>query len=138
MPRLLRMPEAAALGLHATVLLAGNSNGPVPVRELAAALKASQAHLSKVMQRLVRAGLVASTRGPRGGFVLARPSEEITLLQVYEAIEGRIEPGNCVFGDAPCDRETCIFGVFLVDFDARFREYLAQARLCDLVTGRLA
>jgi len=132
-PKLLRLPEAASLGLHAAVLLAGRHDGLVSVHELAGSLRASEAHLAKVMQRLVRAGLVHSTRGPHGGFVLARPADEITLLEVYEAVEGPVEPSRCVFGNGACGREACIFGGFLGEFDTRFREYLAKARLSELV-----
>ena len=138
MSRLLRIPEAASLGLHATVILAGSPDEPRSVRELAQTLHASEAHLSKVMQRLAKAGLVSSTRGPGGGFVLAKPPDHITLLEVYEAIEGPVEPSACVFGTQTCGRDTCIFGVFLQDFDTHFREYLARARLSDLVTELVA
>lgn len=128
----MRLPEAASLGLHAAVLLAGHHDGLVSVHALAVPLGASEAHLAKVMQRLVRAGLAHSTRGPRGGFGLAKPAKEITLLEVYEAVEGPVEPSRCVLGNGACGRGACIFGGFLGEFDTRFREYLAKARLSDL------
>ena len=132
MAGLLKLSEAVSLGLHATVILAANHDGPCTARRLAERLRASEAHLAKVMQRLVKAGLVLSTRGPRGGFVLAAPPEEISLLQVYEAIEGPVEPTGCVFGVPVCDRETCIFGGFVSEFENRFRAYLANTRLSEL------
>jgi len=45
-------------------------------------------YLLKILQQLVRANVLRSKRGPRGGFFLARPAEEITLLQVIEAVDG--------------------------------------------------
>ena len=134
MPNLLRLPEAASLGLHAAVLLAANSNGPLSAHELAARLHASEAHLAKVMQRLVKAGLLDSTRGPKGGFVLAKPADQISLLAVYEAVEGIVEPTTCVFGTAACGRKSCIFGGFVERFDKNFRDYLANAKLRDLAS----
>jgi len=131
-PRLLRIPEAASLGLHAAVILAGNSDRPISARELAEKLGASEAHLSKVMQRLVRAGLVNSTRGPKGGFMLDRAAESVSLLEVYEAIEGPLKPASCLFGTPVCGRGACIFGRYLEEFDARFRDYLANAKLSEL------
>ena len=45
-------------------------------------------YLLKILQQLVRANVLRSKRGPRGGFYLSRPAEEITLLQIIEAVDG--------------------------------------------------
>lgn len=45
-------------------------------------------YLLKILQQLVRANVLRSKRGPRGGFFLARPAEEITLLEIVEAVDG--------------------------------------------------
>ena len=45
-------------------------------------------YLLKILQQLVRANVLRSKRGPRGGFFLARPAEEITMLEIIEAVEG--------------------------------------------------
>jgi len=131
-PKLVRFPEAASLGIHAAVLLASQCNGLASTHELAERLNASEAHLAKVMQRLVRAGIVHSTRGPKGGFALARSATEITLLEVYEAVEGAVEPAGCVFGTPVCGRKTCVFRGVTEELDARLRSYLASATLADL------
>lgn len=47
-------------------------------------------YLLKILQQLVRAGVLRSKRGPRGGFFLARPAEEISLVEIIEAIDGPI------------------------------------------------
>src|SRR5947208_10394884 len=52
-------------------------------------------YLSKQLQALVRAGVLAATTGPRGGFRLARPTSEITLLQIVEAVDGGSSPYEC-------------------------------------------
>ncbi|MBM4038240.1 MAG: Rrf2 family transcriptional regulator [Planctomycetes bacterium] len=132
MPKLVRFPEAASLGIHAAVILAGKPDVLVSARELAERLDASEAHLAKVMQRLGHTGIVDSTRGPKGGFALARPAGEVTLLEVYEAIEGAVEPAHCVFGTPVCGRKTCVFRGVTEELDARLRAYLAGATLADL------
>ena len=129
MSKLLRMPEAVSLGLHAAVALAEVRDRPVSARELAARFGASEAHLAKVLQRLVKEGIVRSTRGPKGGFRLNRPADEVSLLEVYEAIEGPVEPWGCLFGKPVCGRSECMFAGYLEEFDARFRAYLARATL---------
>lgn len=45
-------------------------------------------YLFKVLQKLERANILLGKRGPRGGFILARPSKDITLLEIIEAIDG--------------------------------------------------
>ena len=64
MRNLLKISDAAVLGIHALGTLTG-AEEPVSASRMAAALGVSEAHLSKVLQRLVRAGLVSSSRGPR-------------------------------------------------------------------------
>jgi Rrf2 family protein len=135
-PKLVKFPEAASLGIHATVILAGQRDGLVSAREFAERLHASEAHLAKVMQRLVHVGIVTSTRGPKGGFALARPAGEVTLLEVYEAIEGAVEPAGCVFGTPVCGRRSCVFRGVTEELDARLRSYLANATLADLAEGK--
>jgi Rrf2 family protein len=76
---------------------------------LAEGLNASQTHLAKVFQNLSKAGLVRSLRGPAGGFELNRPAEEITFLEIYEIIEGKIILGTCPFGKIHCVFTSCMF-----------------------------
>lgn len=127
-----RMSEAAALALHAAALLASSPRRPLAARKIARALDASQAHLSKVLQRLAKAGLVTSTRGPAGGFALDRPAGRITLLEVYEAIEGPLGAPDCLFGRAVCAGRDCICGDLLSDVHSRTRRRLAGTRLSKL------
>jgi len=132
MPSPFRMSEAAALALHAAVYLASAHNGPISARRIAEALDASEAHLSKVLQRLAKARLVTSTRGPTGGFNLGRPGDRITLLEVYEAIEGPLDGPDCLFGRSVCAGRACICGNLLSDVHTRTRERLAGTRLSEL------
>ncbi|MCK4620269.1 MAG: Rrf2 family transcriptional regulator, partial [Desulfobacterales bacterium] len=67
MSNIIKISEAASMAIHAMVFLASESGRIVPSREIATTLRSSEAHLSKVMQRLAKAGLVSSTRGPKGG-----------------------------------------------------------------------
>lgn len=134
MAHLLRISEAASLGLHACVVLAGHPDRDVPAHELADDFAASEAHLAKVMQRLVKAGLLRSTRGPKGGFRLAKEADAIALLDVYEAVEGPVEPVRCLLGRPACRGAGCIFGDFIQEFDTRFRGYMATTTLQQLVS----
>jgi len=133
MSNLLRISEAASLALHSMVLLTANGEQLLSTREIASTLGVSEAHLAKVLQRLAKVALVRSVRGPRGGFVVGRSSEDITLLQVYEAIEGPLVPSTCLFGTPICGGEKCILGGALRSVHEQLREYLAETKLNELV-----
>lgn len=131
MQHLLKISEAASLALHTMGLLASRPGEQVSTRELAARLKVSEAHLAKVMQRLGRAGLVRSQRGPKGGFALQRNPEDITLLEVYEATEGPLQERRCLLGNPMCSGN-CILGGLLERVGDEVRDYFSQTRLSDL------
>ncbi|MHB1132760.1 MAG: RrF2 family transcriptional regulator [Chloroflexota bacterium] len=134
MSSLIRLSEAAALALHAACLLARSPSEPLSAAHLANELQASEAHLAKVMQRLVREGLVHSARGPHGGFVLGRRPEDLTLLEVCTAIEGPISASGCLFGEPVC-RDGCQFGGYLHKVAQGLVNYLATTRLADVIAA---
>ena len=72
---------------------------------LAAACDVPSDFLSKVLQSLVRARLLAAHRGSSGGFCLAAPAANISVLQVVEAVEGPIQLNFCVPGGPGCARQ---------------------------------
>ena len=135
MSSVLRVSEAASMGLHAMVLLAARPEHLLSNREIASALRVSAAHLSKVLQRLGKAGMVRSTRGPGGGFALTPGAKGATLLKVYEAIEGPLRPDKCLLDTAICGGRNCIFGDLLKSLNRKTRQYLAQSRLKDLTAA---
>ena len=131
MAEAVRFSEAAALGMHAMALLADSPGVWISLREIAEALGVSENHLAKVLQRLVRRGLLVSTRGPRGGFRLAVEPERVTLLDVYEAIEGPYRVRGCMFAHPRCEGE-CIVGGLIGSVNRQVKETLANASLSDL------
>lgn len=131
MSGILRISEAAVLAIHTAALLGAREGEVMTNREIASFLGASEAHLSKVLQRLARSGLVRSVRGPRGGFVLARPGGDVTLLEVYEAIDGPFEECECLL-DAPVCKGECVLGDVLLEVNRIVRERLSGTRICDV------
>lgn len=132
MPEAVRIPEAASLGLHAMAYLTSAQGRRLAAAEIAGMLHVSEAHLAKVLQRLAKVGLVASLRGPHGGFALGRPPEQIALLEVYEAIEGPLGDVCCLLGDRPCGARRCILGGVVGEANRLVRDYLARTRLSEL------
>jgi len=119
--------------LHATGLLAANPNRACRAAEIATSFKVSVAHLEKVMQRLARAEVVTATRGPRGGFQLARPAGKITLLEVFEAIEGRLTGNQCLLRARTCDGTACMLGGMVDRFNKETIDYLSKTTLSEIV-----
>jgi Rrf2 family protein len=134
MPGIVKLSEAASIALHAMTLLASDADRHVTVRDLASRLPVSEAHLAKVMQRLVKAGLVASVRGPGGGFALREDPSATTLLQIYEAIEGKLELSECMFPDRPEACSTCILDDALAEANRIVHARLARTRLAQLTS----
>ena len=129
---MLRLSEAASLALHTMVYLSSHPEGQASTREIAGDLKVSEAHLSKVLQRLTRFGLVISVRGPRGGFSIAPDRDNATLLDIYEAIEGPIPERKCFRTTSICSGNHCIFGGLIEDVNKQVKDYMAETSLPDL------
>jgi Rrf2 family protein len=75
---------------------------------------------------------VRSTRGPKGGFALARPAGRITLEEVYEAIDGPLGDSQCLLGRPVCNGSRCILGGLLNSVNRQVRRYLHTTRLSAL------
>lgn len=133
MNTVLRISEAASIGMHAAAYLAMAYDRPVTTAEMAGAMPVSRNHLQKVMQRLVHEGLVLSVRGPHGGFRLAEPPGQVSLLRVYEAIDGRLPGARCLFSVPVCDGKSCILGGLLESMSAQLRQYMSRKSLADLL-----
>src|ERR1700761_7085607 len=87
------LSQTVEYALRAAVYLAGEAPEPRTTDQVAAATRVPKAYLSKVLQGLVRAGVVHSRRGRGGGMTLAKPPAELTILEVVDAVEpiGRIK-----------------------------------------------
>lgn len=93
--------------LRAIVYLAAQSGNKVTfVGEIAEKQMIPINFLFKILRKLVRAGMVRSFRGPRGGYTLARTPGEISVLEVVEAVEGPVMLNRCLNPNAPCMLET--------------------------------
>jgi Rrf2 family protein len=123
--------EASSIAIHSLAYLA-DSEGTVNVNLLAEQTGFSKNHISKVMQTLVRHGYLNSGRGPRGGFMVRKNADEISLLEIIELIEGRRQGHYCGISQDQCPFETCVFGDLPEEFERKFREFYAGRTLADV------
>lgn len=130
MSNIVQLSEAASLGIHAMVIIA-RSNKIVNANQIADQTGASRNHLAKVMLTLAKMGYVNSLRGPSGGFVLAKKPDEITLLEVYEAIEGKIHIPHCPTNKTICPFTKCILNNILHKVTSEVRDYFQNHTLQD-------
>ena len=94
--QVMRMSQGVEWGIHVLLTLTWlDSGAPVATTTLATSYDLPSAYLNKQLQALVKAGLLESLPGARGGFRLARPAEQITLMDVVTAIEGPDEAFRC-------------------------------------------
>ncbi len=93
---------------YATVVLAALADAPGRVHsaaELAELAKLELPTVSKVLKPLAHAGLVTPFRGAAGGYRLARPAADISLIEIVEAIEGRLGMTECSGDHGQCAHE---------------------------------
>ncbi len=115
---------------------------PVSLGAVASAETLPLAYLEHLVAKLREAGLVSSVRGAHGGYRLARPATEVTMLEVVEALEGPIAPMDCFHADREgrvlCSHETdadeaCATKLLWTRVHGGVTKALAGTKLADLV-----
>lgn len=88
--------------------------------------------LAKIFRQLVEGGILTSAKGPGGGFSLAKPAHEVSLLNVIEIIDGGHQIDGCVVGLARCnDHMPCPQHDLFKPIRQRLRAYLSTTTLAD-------
>ena len=122
------MSEAASIAIHSMVLVARNENGINTVK-IAEQTGFSKNHISKVAQRLVKDDLLKSVRGPSGGFTLKKQPTNITLLDIYQSIEGPLEITDCPLANEVCHFDKCLMGNIVNKMAIEFKRFLKEQTL---------
>ncbi len=128
MAKIFSMSDAASIAIHSMVLIARAEDGINAVK-IAEISGFSKNHISKVLQRLVKNGLLKSVRGPMGGFTLKLDPADITLLEIYEGIEGSLDLTECPMAHDICGFDNCIMGTVVNKMTIEFRKYLKEQSL---------
>ncbi|MCF8349349.1 MAG: Rrf2 family transcriptional regulator [Bacteroidales bacterium] len=134
MAKIVNITEAVSIALHSMVLVAKAKGKQMNATIIADVTGSSRYHVSKILQKLVRDGFLTSQRGPAGGFELVKKPEEITLLEIFEAIEGKIVVSKCPLNKA-CPFGECIFEDLTMRMTRQFRDYLNDHSLAHYAEG---
>jgi len=95
-----------------------------------------RAFLAKVLQDLVREGLLRSARGPTGGYALADPPDTVTLYDIRRAVDGTDDLHQCAVGLEPCSDDTpCPLHDAFKPLRAAIEQYLRDTTIADLARG---
>ncbi|MGI5204841.1 RrF2 family transcriptional regulator [Spirillospora sp. CA-108201] len=138
----MKLPASTEWVLHcATTLAQLDPEASASTAQLAQYHDLPAPYLAKQLKALVKAGLLAATTGPRGGFRIARPASRITLLQIVEAVDGGSSPYECreirqrgrgALPPGEC-RDTCVLAARMADAHQAWRDSLAGVTLADVL-----
>ncbi len=102
----MKLSRTVAYAVRATLQLAkSDSSTPVPCSQLAADGKMPERFLLQILRNLVTHGILRSTRGVDGGYSLVRSPDQVSLLEVIEAIEGPLNTGEPVTAGMSADSQ---------------------------------
>jgi Rrf2 family protein len=142
----MRLSDGVEWGVHVCALLAALPDGSaLPAAKLAEYHGVPSAYLAKHLQALAAAGVLHTVKGARGGYRLARPAAEITVLEVVEAIDGDESAFRCteIRRRGPLARpareytKLCGIHAAFDRADAAWRQELAETTVADLFLGIL-
>lgn len=129
------LSQSAEYALRAALYIAErDSTAPVRVVEMAEALSIPRNYLSKVLHLLARAGVLRSTRGPKGGFQLVGVPAEITLDQIIAPVDPGDERLECLLGQPRCsDDRPCAAHARWKAINQKVRGFFSETTLDDLI-----
>ncbi|RWR04199.1 Rrf2 family transcriptional regulator [Siminovitchia fortis] len=130
----MKYSKATNYALHAIVYLTLTPSGKsVGVEQLAKVQNLSPTYLSKILTKLVKAGLVESNPGVNGGYSLARQSSNISFLDVVHAIEGKAQLFSCSLEHGELDRnQGCLIEKVMTEAEQKMNDELSSVSICKI------
>ncbi|AJS58593.1 Rrf2 family transcriptional regulator [Paenibacillus sp. IHBB 10380] len=126
----MRFTKATNYALHTMLaLLDASPIKPIGVQQLAELQGVSPTYLSKILTRLVKAGMIESVSGVNGGYRLSRKKDDITFLDIIHAIEGTASLFECDFVHG----DECSIQAVMKEAEEKMESHLKNTKLTDLV-----
>ncbi|KKK68026.1 hypothetical protein LCGC14_2948190 [marine sediment metagenome] len=133
----MKLSMAAELAVRGIMVLTSrHGNGTVPMAEICRARDLPRDYMTRIFAMLSRANLVSSIRGKGGGYRLAREPDQITLLDVIEAVQGPLALNLCQQQPPQCDEEDCPVEPVWRDLQQQVQVALKSKTLAQLVCQR--
>ncbi|KJB89041.1 Rrf2 family transcriptional regulator [Paenibacillus sp. E194] len=125
----MKFTKATNYALHTMLMLIEASTvKPVGVQQLAESQGVSPTYLSKILTRLVKAGMIESISGANGGYRLTRHRDDITFLDIIHAIEGSTSLFECNFVHG----EECLIQAVMKEAEEKMENHLKNKKLVDI------
>ncbi|AIQ48449.1 RrF2 family transcriptional regulator [Paenibacillus sp. FSL R7-0345] len=125
----MKYSKATNYALHTMLfLVAASPDKPVGVQQLAERQHVSPTYLSKILTKLVKAGLIQSVSGANGGYQLKQKKDDISFLDVIHAIEGTASLFDCTLNHS----SECLIQQVMVEAENRMEDYLQNKKLSEL------
>jgi len=133
----MRLSTQSRYGVRAIFDIAYNSEGlETQVKDISRRQGISPRYLEQIFQKLKKAGIVGSKRGPSGGYFLNKKPDEITVGEIVRITEGGIEPVLCISPEdssQPCDRlGECVTRLIWSEAGNKLKEYFDSVSIKDL------
>jgi Rrf2 family nitric oxide-sensitive transcriptional repressor len=127
------LSQTVEYALRAATFMASAPDAPHTVERMAAATHVPVSYLAKVMQLLVRGGIVASRRGVGGGFTLAKPPAKLRILEIVQAVDPIRRIETCPLGLAAHGKHLCPLHRRLDDAVAAMEKAFAATTLAEVL-----
>jgi len=128
------VPTKTQYGIRALAHLARTEGKSAASGEIARAEGIPPKYLEGILGQLKNAGLVLSERGKNGGYRLAKPASETRMIEIVEALEGKIQPVGCVDDSGRCSQGgSCLPRIFWMGLKGAIDGYLASRTLEDVI-----
>lgn len=130
----MRLTRAGEYGVRCISYMADIKPGTVVKRrEIAEAMDIPLHFLGKIAQTLSKSGIIRITQGAKGGFVLLHKADELSLLEVIEAMEGKITLNDCVLKPGDCEMsQVCAVHEVWIEAQQKLRQTLDSVTFSDL------
>jgi Rrf2 family transcriptional regulator, nitric oxide-sensitive transcriptional repressor len=128
--------QTAEYALRAVVVLGSQPDRPMTTQDVARVSRVPGGYLSKVLQALGRAGLVEARRGLRGGYLLSRPLDELTVYDVVHAVDPLKRINECPFRLNAHAKRLCTLHQRLDDAVAMLETHFKQTTIASLVNDQ--
>jgi len=114
----------------------GYPDQPISIRQISERQDVSVAYLEQILNKLRKAGLVRSVKGPGGGYLLNRKPEEISMASILNELEGPVAITSCLDPAEGCVRvDTCVTHLLWKALGEQIEAFLRTISLRDLVSG---
>ncbi|MGB9767472.1 MAG: RrF2 family transcriptional regulator [Dictyoglomus turgidum] len=134
-----RVSAKLEYGLRAMIFLGKNyPHEKLTLSQISQEENISREFLAQLMSELRRANLVESYKGITGGYTLTKPPHEITLKEIFEALEGPIQIIDCIHIDNKCNKErSCYSKNIWIFIEKKIIDLLGSLTLEDLINGTI-